>query len=86
MGFGRGVEGGPMLSYPSLEVNGATRVGALRLPLEVYLLLGLGVSVGHCGLVDDIFGVAVTRGLPAGPLNGLIRIFHLGGWGALAKL
>ena len=47
MGFGRGVEGGPMLSYPSLEVNGATRVGALRLPLEVYLLLGLGVVVGH---------------------------------------
>ena len=60
-----------MLSYPSFKVNGATRVGALRLPLEVYLLLGLGVSVGHCGLVDDIFGVAVTRGLPAGPLNGL---------------
>ena len=61
-----------MLSYPTLEVNSATRIGALRLPLEVYLLiLVLGVSVGHCGLVDDVFSVAVTRDLPAGALTGL---------------
>ena len=41
--------------------NSAPSVGALRLPLEVYLpILILGVSIGHCGSVNDIFGVAVT--------------------------
>ena len=50
-----------MLSYPTLEVNSATCIDALRLPLEVYFsILVLGVVVGHCGSVDDIFGVAVT--------------------------
>ena len=63
-----------MLVYSALQVNGAPHVGALRLPLEVDLLvlvLVLGVNIGHRSTVDDVFGVAVTRNLPAGALTGL---------------
>ena len=59
VGFGRGVKGGPMLGYPAFQVDGAPSVGTFRLPLEVNLST-LGVSVGHCSAVHDIFSIAVT--------------------------
>ena len=63
-----------MLVHPALEVDSAPHVGALRLPLEVDFLVlvsVLGVSIGHRSTVDDVFGIAVTRNLPAGTLTGL---------------
>ena len=50
-----------MLSYSTLEVHSAACIDALGLPLEVYLsILVLGVSIGHCGSIDDILSIAVT--------------------------
>ena len=50
-----------MLGYSTLKVNGATCIDVLGLPLEVYLsILVLGVSIGHCGSIDDILSIAVT--------------------------
>ena len=50
-----------MLSYPAFQVDGGPSVGAFRLPLEVNLpILILGVSIGHCGAVNDVFSIAMT--------------------------
>ena len=48
-----------MLGYPTFQVDGAPNVGALKFPLEINLLT-LGVLVGHCCAVDDVFSIAMT--------------------------
>ena len=48
-----------MLSDPFLEVDGASSVEALRLPLEVDFLTRDGVLVGHLTSINDVPRVAV---------------------------
>ena len=53
-----------MLSDPFLEVDGASSVEALRLPLEVDFLTRDGVLVGHLPTVNNVLGVAMTLSFP----------------------
>ena len=53
-----------MLSDPFLEVDGASSVEALRLPLEVDFLTRDGVLVGHLTTVNNVFRVAMPRSFP----------------------